>query len=432
MPKNEIGFFRDWLKRNSGKHIAKQSPVTNEQSLGATLYSDKNLSLLRNQSCASCHSLQPAKDHITHEPLGAAGFVDPANVELLTPVSKGSVPGRFGGLNAPASGYAAFSPAFQWDGTQGLFFGGQFWDGRAPDLKTQAGMPFLNPVEMAMPSQWAVVSRLKGNPYYRRAFATLYKLDLDSIPEREGAAASAQAPAGVAAVFAALTHAIAEFEKSRLFNRFTSKFDFYLAGRIELAPQEVRGLNLFTGKAKCAGCHVSNPTVATDGTPFPPLFTDFSYDNIGAPRNTRIPGNPEPNLGLGGRADVADITFGGEVGKHKVMSLRNIAVTAPYGHNGVFTTLEQIVHFYNTRDVLGRVASNQAAGFGTAGWPAPEVPANVNDVELGALGLTDQEEADVVSFLKTLTDDYPTWGKDPKIPAGTPSPFAATPFPPMP
>lgn len=429
--KNEIGFFRDWIRRN-GKGNQKPITVTDEQALGSTLYSDKNLSLLRNQSCASCHSLQPAKDRITHELLGAPGFVDPANVETGTFVSKGSVSGKTGGLNTPSSGYAAFSPAFHWDGNEGLFLGGQFWDGRAPDLKTQAGMPFLNPVEMAMPSKWAVVSRIKGNPFYRRAFAALYKIDLDSIPEREGAPATAAAPSGVLAVFDALTRAIAEFEKSRAFNRFTSKFDFYLAGKTELTAQESRGLDLFTGKANCASCHVANPSVATDLTPFPPLFTDFSYDNIGAPRNTRIPGNPEPNLGLGGRAEIARITTGTEIGKHKVMSLRNIAVTAPYGHNGVFATLEQIVHFYNTRDVLPRIASDQAAGFGTAGWPAPEVAANVNDVELGDLGLTDKEETDLVAFLKTLTDDYPTWGKDPRIPMGTPSPFIGTPFPPLP
>jgi len=429
--KNEIPFFRDWMSRN-GRRPQKPIVATDEQSLGSTLYSDKSLSLLRNQSCASCHSLQPAEDRVTHKLFGAPGFVDPANVETGSFVSKGSVPGKTGGLNTPSSGYAAFSPAFHWDGNEGLFLGGQFWDGRAPDLKTQAGMPFLNPVEMAMPSKWAVVSRLKGNPFYRRAFSALYKIDLDSIPEREGAPATAAAPSGVLAVFDALTRAIAEFEKSRSFNRFTSKFDFYLAGKTELTAQESRGLDLFTGKANCASCHVSNPTVATDLTPFPPLFTDFSYDNIGVPRNTRIPGNPEPNLGLGGRADVARMTAGTEIGKHKVMSLRNIAVTAPYGHNGVFATLEQIVHFYNTRDVLPKVASDQTPGFGTAGWPAPEIADNVNDTELGALNLTDNEEADLVAFLKTLTDDYPAWGKDSRVPKGTPSPFIGTPFPPLP
>jgi cytochrome c peroxidase len=429
--KNEIAFFRAWIHRNEIK-AGKVVTVTDEEKLGSALYSDKNLSLHRNQSCASCHSLQPAQDSVTREALGAPGFVDPANVESGTFVSKGSVAGKIGGLNTPSSGYAAFSPYFHWDGEDGLFIGGQFWDGRAPDLKTQAGMPFLNPVEMAMPSKWAVVSRLKKNSFYRKAFASLYQIDLDFIPEYEKAPANVAPPGSVLAVFDAVTRAIAQFEKSPTFNRFTSKFDFYLAGKIDLTAQENRGLTLFTGKANCASCHVSNPSIASNLTPFPPLFTDFSYDNIGLPRNTRIPGNPEPNLGLGGRPDIASITVGSEIGKHKVMTLRNIAVTAPYGHNGVFASLEQMVHFYNTRDVLGHVASDQAPGFGTTGWPDPEVVANVNDEELGDLGLTESEEADIVAFLKTLTDDYPTWGKDPKIPAGTPSPFSGTPFPPLP
>jgi len=229
-----------------------------------------------------------------------------------------------------------------------------------------------------------------------------------------------------------MTKAIASFEKTRQFNKFNSKFDFYLAGVIELSAPEKAGLDLFNGKAQCALCHISEPGIAPDGTPFPPLFTDFTYDNIGVPRNTRIPGSPQPDRGLGARSDIAAIAPGTELGKHKVMSLRNIAVTAPYAHNGVFATLEQVTHFYNTRDTLGSVTSDQSSGFGVTGWPAPEVADNVNVDELGNLGLSSEEEAKVVAFLRTLTDDYPVWGKDPLVPKGTASPFANTPFPPLP
>ena len=93
------------------------------------------------------------------------------------------------------------------------------------------------------------------------------------------------------------------------------------------------------------------------------------------------------------------------------MSLRNIAITPPYGHNGVFKNLEQIVHFYNTRDTLGKVRDNNDVKFGKKGWPEPEVEINVNDSELGNLGLTVDGEKAVVAFLKTLTNDYPLWGK---------------------
>lgn len=428
---NQIPEFRNWMRR-FGHRPPRPTPISDEQALGSALYSDQNLSLLRNQACATCHSLQPAKSPVTGLPLPTAGFVDPDNVRRGTPVSAGSVRGKFGTLNTPSAGYAAFSPAFHWNGEEGLFVGGQFWNGRSTNLQAQAAQPFLNPVEMAMPSEWAVVTRLKENPTYRQAFYRIYRLDLSTIPGSERAPASAKAPAGVTAVYDAMTRAIAAFEKSRLFNRFTSKFDFYLAGVIELSPEESSGLELFVNKAKCANCHLADPTLAPDGTPLPPLFTDFTYDNIGVPQNTRIPGNPTPNPGLGGRADIAAITAGTELGKHKVMSLRNIAITPPYAHNGVFLTLEQITHFYNTRDVLGFVPSDQHPGFGVSGWPAPEISENVNTEELGNLGLTPAEEAALVAFMKTLTDDYPNWGNDPNVPPQTPSPFAATPFPPFP
>jgi cytochrome c peroxidase len=123
------------------------------------------------------------------------------------------------------------------------------------------------------------------------------------------------------------------------------------------------------------------------------LFTDFSYDNIGIPKNPVIDRLRRealaPDLGLG-----VTVNDQGLNGAFKVMTLRNIAKTAPYGHNGYFNTLKEIVHFYNTRDVP------------EAGWPAPEVPENVNNAELGNLGLTSAEEDDIVAFLKTLSDGY--------------------------
>ena len=122
-----------------------------------------------------------------------------------------------------------------------------------------------------------------------------------------------------------------------------------------------------------------------------------------------------------------------ELGKHKVLGLRNIAITAPYGHNGVFRTLEQIVHFYNTRDTKPEVCTdNNDPRFGKTCWPAPEIRENVNTKELGNLKLSAREEEALVAFMKTLTDGYPDWGNDPKIPPGTPSPFATTVLPPAP
>jgi cytochrome c peroxidase len=281
---------------------------------------------------------------------------------------------------------------------------------------------------MAMPSAWALVTRLKQDPDYLRRFRDVYGLDLARIPGQELAPSDRQAPAGVTEAYARLAGAIAAFEQSPVFNRFTSKFDFYLAGKTKLTALEQRGLKLFEDekKSKCAECHPSKPVTASGGRQLPPLFTDFTYDNLGLPRNVNIPGNPKPDPGLAGHPQLAGKpAAGAELGKHKVMGLRNIAITAPYGHNGVFRSLEEIVHFYNTRDSKPDVCrDNNDPGFGKTCWPVPEVRENVNTEELGNLKLTADEEAALVAFLKTLTDGYPDWGNDPRVPPGTPSPFA--------
>lgn len=376
-----------------------------EQDLGRDLYKDTDLSINKNQSCASCHSLKTV-DIFDEEETAAPGFVDPENVATGSPTSRGSIMGKFGGLNSPSAGYAAFSPTFFFDETEGLWVGGQFWNGRAATLEDQAKGPFLNPVEMAMPSRWAVISQIKLDRNYVRAFNTVYGFDLSSIPSNIMAASDDNAPAEVFEAYDLLARAIASFERSRKFNKFTSKFDFVEAGITSYTDQEAKGKTLFMGKAQCSLCHVMEPAQGPDGKVYPAVFTDFTYDNIGVPRNTSVPGNPTPDIGLG--ATTGNIE---DNGKHKVMSLRNIAVTAPYGHNGFFSSLEEIVHFYNTRDIAFE------------GWASPEIPVNVNAAELGNLGLSASEEADVVAFLKTLTDDYQEWGEDPNISEDDASPW---------
>ena len=396
--------------------------LTDEQQLGKLLYEDKNLSLNRNQSCASCHSLKPVQRQAALLKL-VPGFVDPENVKKGTPVSFGSIAGATGALNAPSVGYAAFSPLFHKD-EDGLYVGGQFWNGRAINLTEQAKGPFINPVEMAMPSEWSVVSRIKENREYRKLFWQVYSVNLAPVPYIHNKQFTTKTPAAVTEIYHHMAKAISAFEQSPVFNTFNSKFDYVLAGKTKFTPIEKDGFDLFNGKGNCAACHVSETTSDEDGNVIPPMFTDFTYDNIGLPRNVNIPNNPEPNSGLGGRSNIAELDPNGdEIGKHKVMSLRNIAITPPYGHNGVFATLEQIVHFYNTRDTLGWVSDNQHPGFAKSGWPEPEIDRNVNHDELGMLGLTPDEEKAIVAFMKTLTDDYPKWGRDRLVPPGTSSPF---------
>jgi cytochrome c peroxidase len=349
---------------------------TLKQILGGMLYADESLSLNKNQSCMTCHH-------------PVAGFVDPANVRDPedSVVSTGSDGVSLGGREAPTAAYAVFSPPFYWDDVEGMFMGGQFWDGRAATLKDQAKGPFLNPLEMAMPSKDAVVQAVKDGPY-----EWLFKIVFGR-----------KALNDVEIAYDHIAEAIADFEGTQVLNRFSSKYDDYLAGKAKLTKQEKLGLQLFEGKAGCSACHPSQPTLNPDGTVSAPLFTDFSYDNLGIPKSTnpQIASNPV-DYGLGGRQNL-DPCVGGyalvdgvnvciaEAGKFKVPTLRNLSKTAPYGHNGYFPTLKGIVRFYNTAGIPGM-------------WPAPEVDINVNRDELGDLKLTNAEVDAVVAFLKTLTD----------------------------
>jgi len=155
--------------------------------------------------------------------------------------------------------------------------------------------------------------------------------------------------------------------------------------------------------AACVLCHVADwtlveayglpvyvPAWAARGNWVPPLFTDFTYDNLGVPKSKHrlLKDNPV-DLGLG--AVVGDAA---ENGKFKVVTLRNIQKTRPYAHNGFFRTLKQITHFYNTRDAK------------KAGWPKPEYGDTMNTEELGNLGLSGYDEVCLVKFMNTLTDGY--------------------------
>jgi len=397
------------------------SLLNSVQQLGERLFCDKNLSLNKNQACASCHSLSPARAKSSVSKL-VPGFVDPDNIKSGSAVSNGSIRGLTGSLNAPSVGYAAYSPEFHWDDEEGLYIGGQFWNGRASNLNDQAKMPFLNPVEMAMPDERAVVSRIKQDKTYIRLFRKIYGLNLNDITVSYKL--TSQQAEKISLVFQSAAKTISAYEQSPVFNKFNSKYDYVQAGKTQFTAQEAKGFEIFNGKGNCAACHISESTVAEDGHIEPAVFTDYSYDNIGLPRNLKIPGNPEPNPGLGGRSDLPANISPNELGKHKVMSLRNIALTAPYGHNGSMSTLEQIVHFYNTRDSLGYVNDINHPDFGKTGWPEPEISDNVNKDELGSLGLNNEEEKALVAFLKTLTDDYPKWGRDRHVPPWSPTPLA--------
>ena len=392
---------------------APNGVATPNEELGKLIFFDANLSRNRNQSCASCHD-------------PAWGWTGPiAAINSGGAVYEGSIAGTFGNRKPPSSAYATIIPVFHRD-RSGLFVGGNFWDGRATGLKLgnpaadQAQGPFLNPVEQALPDAACVVHRVSTSSY-AALYATVWGENLASIvfPAGTDASCAAGTPialdatnrAQVSQEYDRIALSIAAFEGSAESNQYTSRFDAWRAGSASLTKDEIKGWSLFQGKGKCQACHPSRGPN--------PAFTDFTFDNLGVPRN---PVNPfyAGNTGFideGLGAFLASIGgLGGnpslEIGKQKVPTLRNVdlrpfaGATKAYMHNGVFKSLEQVVHFYNTRDVLPRCESTPGPVFGVNCWPAPEVLLNMNTDELGDLGLSDAEEAALVAFLRTLSDGY--------------------------
>ncbi len=347
------------------KPAEREQAIADKVLLGSKLFFDMSLSEPPGQACASCH-------------LPSAGFADP-DAEL--PVSRGVNPRHFGNRNTPTVAYAAFTPPFRFDKEEGLYLGGFFHDGRAATLEAQAKGPLLNPLEMGNAGPERVIAKVRQADY-APLFEQLY---------------GPEAFADVAQAYDHLADAIATFERSDFFSPFSSKYDAYLRGQVELTPQEKRGLDLFEDEKKgnCAACHPSEK--GEDGSH--PLFTDFSYDNLGVPKLKESPFYHVDKRFNREAERVIDLGLGGvlgkvsENGKFKVPTLRNIAITAPYMHNGFFSTLEEVLDFYNSRDTDKK-------------WPAPEVAENVNDEEMGDLDLSREEQQALIAFLKTLTDGY--------------------------
>lgn len=349
--------------------------LTLEETLGKSLFFDDNLSTPPGQSCAACHGPE-------------VGFTGPiSDINAHGAAYPGAVHTRFGNRKPPSAAYASFSPDFHYDEVEELFVGGQFWDGRALNVVEQAKGPFLNRLEQNNPNKRIVVIKVRDSDY-----ADLF--------EQVYGPGSLNWTDAVDETYDLIAQAIGTYEASTEVNPFTSKYDYFLAGLVDLTEEEASGLSLFEdeGKGNCAACHPSQP--GPDGTP--PLFTDFTYDNLGVPRNLENPFYDMPPAFNPAGEDWVDLGLGavvgmlGELGKVKVPTLRNVDkrpypdFAKAYAHNGFFKSLEDIVHFYNTRDVES--------------WPPPEVTENVNTEELGDLGLTLEEEAAIVAFMKTLSD----------------------------
>jgi len=394
----------------SSASVDRSPPAANSAALaqlGERIFTDRELSLKHNQSCASCHD-------------AAWGFTSPvSDVNAAGAVMFGSVTGRFGNRKPPSAAYATQSPVMFYDELDDTYVGGNFWDGRATGARLgspaaeQAQFPFVNPVEQGLPDMACVVFRVSTGSY-RGLFtaavgnslqAVQWPHETNTLCDREGTTVplSTTDRALVRAAYDRIGLAIAAFEASPKVNQFSSKYDAYLKKEAVFTREEQRGLELFNGKAGCAGCHPSNGANA--------LFTDYTFDNIGVPSNPKNPAlvaNPLfADIGLGGF-----LVDASRDGAQKVPTLRNIDRRGvpngakAYMHNGVFKSLQEVVHFYNTRDVLPSCSSVPTPRFGVNCWTAPEVARNVNVDELGNLELTPEEERLVVTYLRTLTDGW--------------------------
>ncbi|MGZ4887122.1 MAG: cytochrome-c peroxidase, partial [Candidatus Aminicenantales bacterium] len=339
------------------KAAVKLTPL---EELGKHLFFDKNLSNPAGQACAACHG-------------PATGFTgsDEA-INKTGGVYEGAVKGRFGNRKPPAAAYAGESPKLN-QGDDGKFIGGMFWDGRATGetlndpLAEQALGPFLNPLEHNMPDKKSIVMVVQKSDY-AGLFTKIWGPD------------ALDAEKNVDRSYVRIGRALAAYERSAEVSPFSSKFDDFWRGakakglkvedispsnakdfeNLGLSDAELRGLALFNAKGRCAKCHV-----LTSANGKPPVFTDFTYDNLGVPKNPRNPFyrqdkryNPAAenwmDKGLGGYLETAEkykAFAAANMGKHKVPTLRNVDLRpAPgfvkaFAHNGYFKSLKDVVHF---------------------------------------------------------------------------------------
>lgn len=350
--------------------------------IGKLIFHDVSLSASGKQSCASCHS--PEHAH--------------AQANALAVQFGGPLLNQAGTRAVPSIRYLADTPPLGFD-EEGTPYGGFNHDGSVDTFAAQAERPLLAANEMANLTREAAVEKLRKADYAAQFRQVFGETSLDQVD----------------AAFAALSLALERYQRdSPEFQPFSSKYDAYLAGKTQLSDAESRGLKLFNDEKKgnCAACHPS--AKREDGRP--PLFTDFTYDALGLPRNMEIAANADPNyvdLGLcrSGRSDRA--SQDSACGKFKVPTLRNVATRQVFFHNGQIKALRDAVAFYVSRDTqpehwYPRKADKSVAKFNDL--PA-KYHANVNAEEVpyggkrgGKPSLSDQEIEDIVSFLRTLND----------------------------
>lgn len=399
---------------------APASTLSLAAQVGQKLFFDNTISGSGKMSCATCH-----------DPAHAYGPPNDLAVQMGGPQLT-----DFGNRAVPSLRYKEYTPPYadlldNPDGISAPGPGGGFaWDGRAPTLADQASIPLLDPHEMANASGAAVVAKVQAASYaplFLQAFG-------------------ANAFADQAAAFKNVGAALQAFQMEDIsFHPFSSKFDLYAGNKIggALTPSETRGLKLFSdpNKGNCASCHYQGAGLNGSSA----LFTDFSYEAISVPRNAAIPANGDASfidMGLCGplRTDHLPAAPGADdrfCGMFKAPTLRNVALRTSFFHNGIIHSLEQTIRFYNTRDtnpeiwyptVGGTAKATPDANFPTYGLITTQYTGGTvqkfNDLPAAYRGnidtqmpldgrkagsappMTDGDVADLVCFLKTLTDGY--------------------------
>ena len=343
------------------------------KALGEVLFFDKSISFNKTQSCSTCHSPDTA-------------FVDQRKNSANQMVSEGDNPHLHGNRNANTALYAMFSPNFHFDKKIQDYVGGQFWDGRAKDLAEQAGGPPVNPVEMGMPDKKAIVERLKADPTYYKPITDLYGESIWADADK---------------IYAIMEKAIGEFEKQELFAQFSSKYDRALKGEAELTALESKGKALFFDKTRtnCSNCHQSSEANSATET-----FTNYRYFNIGVPSNQELIKHNKLAADFVDNGLLDNPMVKGDKkqkGKFKVPTLRNISVTAPYMHNGVFRDLKTVLLFKDSFNNPNRKINPETG----KAWEKAEYAQTINPDVLKAKPFTDEEINALEAFLKTLTDE---------------------------
>ena len=353
--------------------------------LGQKMFLDASLSESGKLACATCHDPRYAYG----PPPGRAIAIGGKDMN------------QSGTRAVPSLRYLRSAPAF---GLDHHFIdgdvapvGGFTWDGRAASIREQARLPLLAPNEMANANPAAVVKKLRRASYAAQ-FRAIFGADIFMDPAR---------------AFDSALQALDAFQRipSKFFP-YSSRYDAFLRGDLELSEEEERGVALFKdpNKGNCASCHLVASRAGA-----PPTFMDYDFANVGVPRNARIRANADPeyyDLGLCGplREDLAGRRE--YCGLFRAPTLRNVAIRDAFFHNGAFGTLHEVMKFYVERDLYPEkfYSRNPDGSVRKADDLPPGFPDNLDhDAPLDrkpgeAPALSDAEIDDLIAFLNTLID----------------------------